>query len=78
MNLAPSHREALILVGAQGMSYEEVAQVCGVAVGTIKSRVNRARLHLAELLQIEADHHFGPDSVLKAAIGFRAVSTGDE
>jgi len=78
MNLAPSNREALILVGAQGLSYEEAAQICGVAVGTIKSRVNRARLHLTELLQIEPGHHFGPDSLLKAAIGFEVGSTGDE
>ena len=48
--LAPDHREALILVGASGMSYEEAAQVCGCAVGTMKSRVNRARGRLADLL----------------------------
>jgi RNA polymerase sigma-70 factor, ECF subfamily len=48
--LAPDHREALILVGASGLSYEEAAQVCGCAVGTMKSRVNRARVRLAALL----------------------------
>jgi len=48
--LAPGHREALILVGASGLSYEEAAQVCGCAVGTMKSRVNRARARLTELL----------------------------
>jgi RNA polymerase sigma-70 factor (ECF subfamily) len=48
--LAADHREALILVGASGLSYEEAAQVCGCAVGTMKSRVNRARTRLAELL----------------------------
>lgn len=68
-NLAPLHREALILVGAQGLSYEEAAAVCGVAIGTIKSRVNRARTHLMTLLQIEAGHEFGPDDILKAVIG---------
>src|SRR5690242_8635303 len=36
-------REALILVGASGFAYEEAAEICGCAVGTIKSRVNRAR-----------------------------------
>jgi RNA polymerase sigma-70 factor (ECF subfamily) len=45
-------REALILVGASGFSYEEAAQICGCAVGTIKSRVNRARRRLAETLGI--------------------------
>jgi RNA polymerase sigma-70 factor (ECF subfamily) len=45
-------REALILVGACGFSYEEAAQICGCAVGTIKSRVNRARRGLADTLGI--------------------------
>ena len=48
--LADDNREALILVGASGLSYEEAAAVCGCAVGTIKSRVNRARARLEELL----------------------------
>jgi RNA polymerase sigma-70 factor, ECF subfamily len=49
--LSPEHREALILVGASGLSYEEVADVCEVAVGTIKSRVSRARVLLHNLLE---------------------------
>ncbi len=48
--LNDEQREALILVGAQGFSYEDAAETCGVAVGTIKSRVNRARARLAELM----------------------------
>ncbi|HQU02050.1 MAG TPA: sigma factor-like helix-turn-helix DNA-binding protein, partial [Acetobacteraceae bacterium] len=47
---ADDHREALILVGASGLSYEEAAAICGCALGTMKSRVNRARLRLAALL----------------------------
>lgn len=43
-------REALILVAASGMSYEEAAEICGCAPGTMKSRVNRARNRLAELM----------------------------
>ena len=45
-------REALILVGASGMSYEEAAEICGCAAGTMKSRVNRARTLLAELMSL--------------------------
>jgi RNA polymerase sigma-70 factor (ECF subfamily) len=45
-------RHALILVGAEGLSYQEAAQICGCAVGTIKSRVHRARARLAEALSI--------------------------
>ena len=48
--LAPDQREAIILVGASGFSYEEAAAICDCAVGTIKSRINRARIRLAELL----------------------------
>lgn len=48
--LPPERREALLLVGASGFSYEEAAQVCGVAVGTIKSRVARGRAQLAVVL----------------------------
>src|ERR1700722_6411072 len=43
-------REALLLVGASGFSYDEAAAICGIAVGTIKSRANRARTMLAQLL----------------------------
>jgi RNA polymerase sigma-70 factor, ECF subfamily len=53
--LPEEQREALILVGASGFSYEEAAETCGVAVGTIKSRVNRGRARLAELLEISDD-----------------------
>lgn len=51
--LPDEQREALILVGASGFAYEEAAETCGVAVGTIKSRVNRGRRKLMELLQME-------------------------
>jgi RNA polymerase sigma-70 factor (ECF subfamily) len=52
--LEPAQREALILVGAEGFSYEEAAHICGVAVGTIKSRVHRARHRLSQLLHVSA------------------------
>jgi len=45
--LPDEQREALILIGAAGCSYEEVAEMCGCAIGTIKSRVSRARDRLA-------------------------------
>ncbi|ADM10084.1 RNA polymerase sigma-70 factor, ECF subfamily protein [Parvularcula bermudensis HTCC2503] len=49
--LPTDQREALILVGAGGVSYEEAAQICECAVGTIKSRVSRARTALLELVE---------------------------
>lgn len=64
--LQPDHREVLTLVGASGCSYEEAAEICGCAVGTIKSRVNRARRKLTELLGLDADAEEGvfPDKQL--------------
>ena len=70
--LPPDQREALILVGASGFSYEEAAAICECAVGTIKSRVNRARTRLANLLHIESANDFGPDRAT------RAVLSGDD
>lgn len=50
LHLPQPQREALILVGAGGFAYEEAAEICGVAVGTIKSRVARGRVALEALL----------------------------
>ncbi len=49
--LPPEQREALILVGAGGFAYEEAADICGCAVGTVKSRVSRARRALQAILE---------------------------
>jgi len=65
--LPSDQREAVLLVGASGFSYEEAALICDCAVGTIKSRVNRARARLAELLYINNASDFYPDHMLKAA-----------
>ncbi len=51
LTLPPERREALLLVGAGGFSYEEAATICGCAVGTIKSRVGRARATLTSMLE---------------------------
>ncbi|SIN87294.1 RNA polymerase sigma factor [Vannielia litorea] len=53
--LPDEQRETLWLVGALGMSYDEAAETCGCAVGTVKSRANRARVRLAELLHLSDD-----------------------
>ncbi|MFU7527558.1 sigma-70 family RNA polymerase sigma factor [Qipengyuania sp. ASV99] len=50
LTLPPERREALLLVGAGGFSYEEAAEICGCAIGTIKSRVGRARATLNSML----------------------------
>jgi RNA polymerase sigma-70 factor (ECF subfamily) len=53
--LPDEQREALLLIGASGFTYEEAAQMCGVAVGTVKSRTNRARKQLVELMGLNED-----------------------
>ncbi len=68
--LPVEQREALVLVGAQGFSYDEAAETCGVATGTIKSRVNRARAKLTELLHLdEGDKLELTDTATMAVIG---------
>jgi RNA polymerase sigma-70 factor (ECF subfamily) len=67
MKLSVEQREAVLLIGAEGFSYEEAASICGVAVGTAKSRVNRARRRLAVLLGHEHDRDVGPDHATWAA-----------
>jgi RNA polymerase sigma-70 factor (ECF subfamily) len=52
--LKTEQREAVILIGAGGFGYEEVAAICGAAVGTIKSRTSRARARLHEILDTGA------------------------
>lgn len=59
--LPTEQREAIILIGAEGFSYEEAALTCGCAIGTMKSRVNRARNRLIELMGIAGVDDFGPD-----------------
>jgi len=59
--LPPDLCEALLLVGASGFSYEEAAAICETPVGTIKSRVNRARTRLSKLLSIDSSDRFGQD-----------------
>ena len=60
--LPADQREALVLIGASGMSYEEAAGICNCAVGTMKSRVNRARNRLIELLSIGSASDFASDA----------------
>ncbi len=72
LQLPPHHREALLLVGAQGYSYEETARICGVAVGTIKSRVNRARQQLALYMGETHTSEIGHDSLTLATVNWAA------
>jgi RNA polymerase sigma-70 factor (ECF subfamily) len=62
------HREVLLLVGAEGLSYEETARIVGANIGTVKSRMNRARLRLAELMHLQGEDDLGTDGVMRAAL----------
>ncbi len=57
--LAPERREAVLLVGASGFSYEEAAEIAGCPIGTMKSRVARARGDLTRLLDGEPEQNGG-------------------
>lgn len=61
--LPDDQKEAIVLIGASGFSYEEAAEIAGSAVGTMKSRVSRARARLQELLEIDDSSEYGPDAV---------------
>ena len=61
--LPDDQREAVILIGASGFSYEEAAEICECAVGTMKSRVSRARTRLQETLKVSGEADYGPDAV---------------
>lgn len=52
-HLPQDQREVLVLIGVLGISYEEAAGICGCAVGTIKSRLNRARNRMLDFLEAE-------------------------
>jgi RNA polymerase sigma-70 factor, ECF subfamily len=68
LKLPIEQREALILIGGEGRSYDDAAEICRCAVGTVKSRTNRARARLAELLSVESADDLGPDRTIHAAL----------
>jgi RNA polymerase sigma-70 factor, ECF subfamily len=71
--LSVEQREALLLVAAEGVSYEDAAQICGTNIGTIKSRINRARTRLAELMDLSSEEDFGPDRLVRASLYLHAA-----
>jgi RNA polymerase sigma-70 factor, ECF subfamily len=77
ITLPPQQREALVLVVASRFSYAQAAQICGCAVGTIKSRVNRARLDLARLMAIadsgdfDEGRNINPATARRGRVGTR-------
>ena len=73
--LPAEQREAVLLIGAAGLSYEEAAKVSGTKIGTIKSRVNRARTRLTTLLDYEDGAELGPDGVTSAALEGRSAAS---
>lgn len=74
MALPDDQREALFLVGVSGFSYEEAAETCGCAIGTVKSRVNRGRAKLTAALDIEKGTPIETDSIALGAFTQSRVS----
>lgn len=76
-HLPPEQREALILIGASGFSYEDAARICDCAIGTMKSRVNRARNRLADHLQIDPSRDLAEDKTMSSVLeGKQALQAG--
>jgi RNA polymerase sigma-70 factor (ECF subfamily) len=65
--LPADQREALVLIGASGLSYEEAAEVLGTRVGTVKSRVSRARSRLEAMLAGEEDFERNEEAIARSA-----------
>ncbi|MEJ2409371.1 MAG: sigma-70 family RNA polymerase sigma factor [Novosphingobium sp.] len=63
-----SYREALVLVAAGNLSYEEIAKICGIALGTVKSRICRARTMLANVIESGQLPDFRHNFVLKGEV----------
>jgi RNA polymerase sigma-70 factor, ECF subfamily len=60
-------RQAIVMVGACGLSYEDAARACGCAIGTIKSRVHRGRSRLASMLHIDGTN-FDSDPITHSVV----------
>ena len=67
--LPSEQRQALLLVGASDLTYDEAGAQCGCPGGTIKSRAHRARARLADLLAIDAPGDFGSHRETRAVVG---------
>lgn len=76
VRLSAEQREVLTLVGASGLSYEEASAICGVEIGTIKSRLSRARAKLAQLLELDQPRSGAPASAAPTVARSAAATTG--
>jgi len=72
--LPADQREAILLIGAAGFSYEEAAAICGCATGTVKSRVSRARSRLQGVLGVSGASDYGPDPATSGPVVSRAFA----
>jgi RNA polymerase sigma-70 factor (ECF subfamily) len=77
LTLPSNQREALLLVGGAGFTQEEAAEICGCAVGTVKSRVSRARTRLTHLLGLDAVETGLPETTGCAARDGTKPATGE-
>jgi RNA polymerase sigma-70 factor (ECF subfamily) len=78
--LSSTHREVLVLVAIHGLPYEEIARICGCEVGTVKSRVNRARGILKRMLldeELPVDAQKLPSAKRATTLGHNEAFAGD-
>jgi RNA polymerase sigma-70 factor, ECF subfamily len=74
--LPDDQREALILIGAAGFSYEEAAEILGTRIGTVKSRVSRARTRLEELMAGNEEFQRNDEAAMRSAAQLGRVLSG--
>ncbi len=65
--LSPEHRQVLLLKDIDGLKYEDIAELLAVPIGTIRSRLHRARLELRDLLVPEDERREGQGSIVLPA-----------
>jgi RNA polymerase sigma-70 factor (ECF subfamily) len=64
--LSSDHRAVLVLFDINGLSYEEIAGILNIPLGTVKSRLNRARLALRKVIAPQLEHSWGQNGPTSA------------
>ena len=75
-SLPQEQRQVILLVGLEGMRYEEVAVILDVPVGTVRSRLSRGRDQLRRLMEMDDDGEARPERAIDAAAAQRHAAAG--
>jgi RNA polymerase sigma-70 factor (ECF subfamily) len=73
-HMTAEHKEILILVCVKGMQYQEVAEALNIPVGTVRSRLSRARSQLIALMEGPVSPNYGPEAEEQDVVTYRAAA----